>query len=147
MKKGRGFSLVEVIVTVALIAIVFLPIATLFPTGVLSLKKAENRQTAVYLAKESVEEVREMTLPLLPDPFGPNLQLDETGPLQAWVAGDSTSVRTRNLNSTAFTITRRVWAIRGMPGLPPSLVDVTVRVEYPGAISPVDVSSRFFREK
>lgn len=131
---SKGFSLVEVIVMISLIAIVLVPVATLFPTSVLSLKKTECRQTAIYLAKEYLEETRTRELPkLLPDNLPPdNLPIIEES-------------YTRQLNGATFTIIRRVWAINGRIDQPPSLVDVAVEVNYPMATVPVTISTRFFK--
>lgn len=145
-KHRRGFSLVEAVIMTALLAVIFVPIASLFPTGVLSLKRAEDRQTAVYLAKEYIEEARAVWLPNLPAAVTASLQLNETAKSWTTTAEDTPLISTREMNKTIFTITRRVWAIRGKSGLPPSLIDVLVMVEFPMSPVPVTISTRYYRE-
>lgn len=142
--KQNGFSLVETIVMAGLLAIIFIPIATLFPTGTLSLKRAENRQTVVYLAKEYLEEAKKLELPVLKSNLLSNLQLDEANKL--WVASDVSYSQTKTMNSTPFTITRKIWAIKGSVNYPPTLIDATVIVNYPGAPQAITISTRYYRE-
>jgi uncharacterized protein (TIGR02598 family) len=54
----RGFTLAEVIVAAGLVAMSALMIVTLLPSGVLSLKKAENLQAATAYALEVIEAHR-----------------------------------------------------------------------------------------
>lgn len=143
MKRGKnGTSLIEAVITAALIAIIFIPVTTLFPVATLARKSAENKQTATYLAKAYLEEVKSLVLPSLPDSFtGGKLELDKDN---YWVTIGEPFTDQRTLNKVNFTIERRIWVIKGERKHPPALVDVMVTVSYPTVVTPIVLSSRFF---
>ncbi len=55
----RGFNLIEVIVSIAIITIGLLAIISLFTTNIKGEIKSKNKLIAVYLANESIETVRQ----------------------------------------------------------------------------------------
>lgn len=146
MKKKFGYSLIEVIVATVLIAIIFVPVATLFPVAIIASKNTENRQTAVYLGKACLEEVKGLSLPSLPNGFKFGRALTNNN---AWVEREPPFpkcflFKRRKINKTTFTITRRIWVVEGQEDSPPSLVDATVIVTYPRQTAPIVLSSRFY---
>jgi prepilin-type N-terminal cleavage/methylation domain-containing protein len=58
MRNDRGFSLVEILIAIAILGVGFLVLAALFPMGSLSLRRAEQVSMATSLAREGVERVR-----------------------------------------------------------------------------------------
>ncbi len=56
--NNRGLSLVEVLVAVAILAVVFVPVFNLFMQGVTATKYTEDRLRAFSIAKRQVEAIR-----------------------------------------------------------------------------------------
>lgn len=103
--QGRvGFTLVEVIVAASLVGAGLLLVVGLLPSGVLSLKKAEDLQTATAYGMEVMEISRG---DLSHTPFLNDFQV--------------------MLNSTEFRVTREVMPVAGSDG---RLFDVLVTVSW-----------------
>lgn len=93
--RRRGFSLLEVVVALALAALVLPLVLDLLPTSALALKRAEDLQAATGLATRALDEMRA-------DPK----------PGQARV----------EINDTRFTVVREVFEVR--PGITDLVVRV-----------------------
>ncbi len=110
--------MVEVIVAVVLLAAALMLILALMPAGLLSLKKAENLQTAQGYASELLETAPvPTTLPSQPENFE------------------------RTLNGNRFEASR--WAEKTGP----HTYEWTVEVHWPRAQRPVTLKLRRFSEK
>jgi prepilin-type N-terminal cleavage/methylation domain-containing protein len=60
-KKNEGFSLIEVLIGLAIVAIGMLGLAQLFTYTVMSNSRAERMSSAVFLAQEQIDFHRNMT--------------------------------------------------------------------------------------
>lgn len=58
MKRPRALSLVEVIFTVSVLALVFMVLLNVLPTSILSVRKSEHRLTAGSVAQAVLDECR-----------------------------------------------------------------------------------------
>ncbi len=58
MTKADGFSLVEVLIAAAILAVTLLSLSSMFPTGYLNVDQGGERTTAVTLAQERIEWLR-----------------------------------------------------------------------------------------
>ena len=63
MKNTKGFSLVEVLVAAAILAVILLAIAGLFSTAYSNVGHGGHRTKAVALAKQKMEEFRDVIFP------------------------------------------------------------------------------------
>lgn len=63
MKNTKGFSLVEVLVAAAILAVILLAIAGLFSTAYSNVGHGGHRTKAVALAKQKMEEFRDGIFP------------------------------------------------------------------------------------
>lgn len=54
MKNNKGLTLIEVVLTIAIIGIITIPILGIFSTGVRNIVSAGNRTEEVYAEQESV---------------------------------------------------------------------------------------------
>lgn len=63
MRNAKGFSLVEVLVTAAILAVVLLAIASLFSTAYSNVGYGGRRTKAVALARQKMEELRDGIFP------------------------------------------------------------------------------------
>lgn len=115
-QTGRGFSLIEVIIASALVAAGVMVLLTLIPSGVLSLKKAEDLQTATAYGLEVMEISR--------------------GGFERSSALDDFHI---TLNSTEFHVTRQFWPVADTDN---RLFDVQVSVSWNGQPVPVQLSTR-----
>lgn len=106
MGRRRGFTLIEVILAVALVGAGLLVLVSLLPSGVLSLKKAEDLQTATAYGVEVMEASRR--------------GLAQTPHLADF---------TVTMNATEFHVTRLSQAVAGGGG---RLYDVCVNVSWHG---------------
>ena len=57
-RRNNALSLVEVLVAVAIVAVVFVPVFNLFMQGVTATKYTEDRQRAFSIAKRQIESIR-----------------------------------------------------------------------------------------
>jgi len=122
----KGLTLIEVIVATALIAISLFIIASIIPTGILSLKKGEDYQSASALGMSLIEEVR-----------------SEKPHHSSYPVTDI--VATRELNNTLFTLQRDIYALDQQS--PPRFFDVIVTIGWNRQPVPLRLSTRlFFRE-
>lgn len=112
----QGFTLVEVIISVALIGAGLLLVLSLIPSGVLSLKKAEDLQTATAYGLEVIEVTRS--------------GLENTAHLAEF---DVT------LNNTDFHVRRQYYEVSNTDG---RLHDVVVTIEWNAQSAPVQLSTR-----
>jgi uncharacterized protein (TIGR02598 family) len=115
-QASRAFTLVEVIVAVALIGAGLLLVVSLIPSGVLSLKKAEALQTATAYCVEVMETSR--------------MGLERTGYLDDFRV---------TLNTTEFHVVRQAASVPDTDG---RLFDVIVRAEWDGQPAPVVLGTR-----
>lgn len=60
-KRGEGFSLLEVVVGIALVAIAVLGLAQMFTLGVLNNLRAERIANASFLAQQQIDIMRNLT--------------------------------------------------------------------------------------
>ncbi|NDD26706.1 MAG: hypothetical protein EB084_00360 [Proteobacteria bacterium] len=114
--RPRGFTLIEVIISTALLVAGLLVVVSLIPSGVLSLKKAEDLQTATAYALEVMETSRN--------------GLEQTAFLDRF---------TVTLNDTEFTVLRETQVAPQTDG---RLHDVIVTVEWRGQPAPVRLATR-----
>jgi prepilin-type N-terminal cleavage/methylation domain-containing protein len=63
MKNRAGFSLVEVVITAAILGVVLLAIAGLFSTGYSNVGSSGRRTKAVAFAKQKLEQLRDSSFP------------------------------------------------------------------------------------
>lgn len=111
----RGLSLLEVVVALALIALVLPFLLNLVPSSALALKRSEDVNAASAYAAKLLEEVRADPSP---------------------TPGVVTS--TVRLNNTDFRIVREIYAVDRQP----SLHDVVVSVHGPARFAPIRVATR-----
>ncbi|MFQ5847580.1 MAG: prepilin-type N-terminal cleavage/methylation domain-containing protein [Candidatus Methylomirabilales bacterium] len=104
MRNARGFSLVEVLVASAILAVVLLAIASLFSTAYSNVGYGGRRTKAVALARQKMEELRDGSFP------------------------PSTTGSPETLES----IYTRSWAVT-VTGAPSQVATVTVTVSWPDA--------------
>lgn len=112
----RGFTIVEVLLAAALICGGLLCVVALLPSGVVSLKKAEDLQTAAAYGVEVIEATR--------------------SGVAATPGLDDFHV---TLNSTDFHVTRNAAQVPGTGG---QLVDVVVTLAWPRQKVPLTMSTR-----
>lgn len=103
-QRSSGFTLIDVIVAAALAGAALLLVISLVPTGVLSLKKAEDLQSATAYGLEVIESSRG--------------GLAQTAYLNEF---------TVTLNATSFHVERRSLTVAGSEG---RLCDVMVSVSW-----------------
>lgn len=60
-RKKEGFSFIEVLVGMALVAIAMLGLAQLFTLAILNNNRADQMTNAVFLAQEKIEQLRNLT--------------------------------------------------------------------------------------
>ncbi|MFQ5847191.1 MAG: prepilin-type N-terminal cleavage/methylation domain-containing protein [Candidatus Methylomirabilales bacterium] len=58
MTRAEGFSLVEVLIAASILAVALLALASMFPTGYLNVDQGGEQTTAVTLAQERIEWLR-----------------------------------------------------------------------------------------
>lgn len=137
--RARGFSLSEVIILLMLVSIAIIPIMGLFPFGRLALKKAEDLQSAVFLARQSMSLARATVCAHLTDP-----PLDSSVPA-------SHAVDAQTINGITYTIARDIYSVQAAPDPDDNtktdvvLMDVVVKVEWPTMRVPLLYSSRIYR--
>jgi prepilin-type N-terminal cleavage/methylation domain-containing protein len=61
LPKGKGFSLIEVLIGIAIVAIALLGLAQLFTYGVLTNSRAERMSNATFLAQQQIDSHRNLT--------------------------------------------------------------------------------------
>ncbi|MBN2408625.1 MAG: prepilin-type N-terminal cleavage/methylation domain-containing protein [Candidatus Aminicenantes bacterium] len=61
-KRGEGFSLLEVVIGIALVAIAVLGLAEMFTLGVLNNLRAERIANASFLAQQQIDIMRNLTV-------------------------------------------------------------------------------------
>jgi len=61
LPKRKGFSLIEVLIGIAIVAIALLGLAQLFTYGVLSNSRAERMSNATFLAQQQIDSYRNLT--------------------------------------------------------------------------------------
>ncbi len=114
----RGFTLVETIVAVVLLAAVVMLLLASIPPGLLGLKQAENLQTARGLALQLLETAPPpVALPSVPERFE------------------------RSLNGTRFQI------VRSVQKTGPHTYRLTVKVDWPRAGQPLQLRLRRFSSR
>jgi len=83
-EKGNGFTFIEVLVSMALVAVAILGLAQLFTYSVLNNARSERMTSATFLAQQQIDFIR-------------NLPADE---LNKWVVGDVDEFVDVNLDGT-----------------------------------------------
>lgn len=122
----KGFTLIEVIVATALVAISLFIIASIIPTGILSLKKAEDYQSASALGMSLIEDVR------AEKPHHASYPVTDL-------------VTERELNNTQFHVQRDIYALNQQS--PPRFFDCLVTIRWNRQPVPLKLSTRlYFRE-
>lgn len=58
MRKTRGFSLAEVLIATSITAVAFLAIVSMFPTSYTNVRQAGEKTTALALAQQRIEWLR-----------------------------------------------------------------------------------------
>lgn len=122
-----------------LVSIALIPIMGLFPFGRLALEKAEDLQTAVFLARQSMSQARATVAGTLTDP-----PLDSSVPA-------SHSVGTVTVNDVVYTVARDIYSVQSATDPDDStktnviLMDVVVKVEWRTMQTPLVYSSRLYR--
>jgi prepilin-type N-terminal cleavage/methylation domain-containing protein len=61
--KGKGFTLIEVLIGMALIGAAILGLAELFTLAMLQNRQADRIANATFLAQQEIDAIRNMTLP------------------------------------------------------------------------------------
>ncbi len=61
LRTKKGFSLIEVLIGIAIVAIALLGLAQLFTYGVLSNSRAERMSNATFLAQQQIDTYRNLT--------------------------------------------------------------------------------------
>jgi prepilin-type N-terminal cleavage/methylation domain-containing protein len=61
LSKRKGFSLIEVLVGIAIVSIALLGLAQLFTYGVLTNSRAERLSSATFLAQQQIDSYRNLT--------------------------------------------------------------------------------------
>jgi Tfp pilus assembly protein PilV len=124
LRKAEGLSLVEVIVAVALLSLILIPLVGVFPTSYMSIKKAEDYQTAASYAQALIQEVQADP----PDLDTLDQQVDRFEVV---------------LNGTAYLVTRGIYAVdTPREGRPHKLVDVAVHLAWKRIPESLLVTSR-----
>jgi prepilin-type N-terminal cleavage/methylation domain-containing protein len=60
-KRGKGFSLIEVVIGIALVAIAVLGLAQMFTLGILNNLRSEHIANASFLAQQQIDVMRNLT--------------------------------------------------------------------------------------
>lgn len=136
----RGFSLGDVLIVALLVSIALVPIMGLFPFGRQALKKAENLQTAIFLARQSMSDARAVVAPDLHNPpSDPSIPADH-------------AVVTETVNGVDYVVARDIYSVHAAPDPDDKakqdvvLMDVVVKVEWPTMQTPLLYSSRVYRK-
>jgi len=119
----KGFTLLEIVVSVLLVGGALIVIVGLIPTSVTSLKKAENIQAATLYATEVLEDARRV-----------DFRAD---------AANRWWKRTVEINRISFLVQREIYAVD--EGDPPRLYDVVVKVSWKPQPVPVELRSRVYQ--
>ena len=80
--KHKGFSLVEVVIAIAIVGIALLGLAQLFTYSVLINSRSERMTKATFLAQQRIEFLRNISstdLTALPNPTDEQIDLDNDG--------------------------------------------------------------------
>ncbi|MHB2015509.1 MAG: type IV pilus modification PilV family protein [Candidatus Xenobia bacterium] len=112
---SRGFTLVEILVSLAILAAGVVFVVSIIPTAVLTLQRAEDLQAATAYGQELVEDARAH----VPTAAGRDRDFQVT------------------LNRTEFHVTRDIVVF-------PDLEDVVVTLQGPSDQQPVKLATRLF---
>ena len=119
--RAPGWTILEVMVSVVLVACSLTVIVGIIPMGATSLRKSENHQAAILYANEVVEDAaRGDFVPVPADLF----QRDVT------------------INGIQYQVAREIYAVDAET--PPHLYDVVVRVAWGGQPVPVLLRTRVY---
>jgi len=124
--KVSGLTLVEIIVAVAIIATALILIVSIIPTGILSLKKAEDYQSASSYGMALIEEVKNRRPEHLAYPV---TDLDFN----------------RDFNNTTFHFQRDIYAIDVQ--VPHRLFDIVVTINWSQQPEPITLSTRVYYQE
>ncbi|MDQ7822007.1 MAG: type II secretion system protein [Candidatus Eremiobacteraeota bacterium] len=127
VNEERAFTLIEIVVALAILAASLILIISVIPTGVMSLKKAEDYQSASAYAAYLVEEARQQRPP------------SASYPLTDWVGEKA-------INRTVFTFQRDIYAVDRQE--PHRVFDIIVTVRWVRTPRPLTLSTRvYFQDK
>ena len=82
LKEAEGFTLIEAVISIALIAIAMLGLAQLFTYSVVSNSNADRMSTSAFLAQQQIDSIRNLTsdeLNTLTSPIDEVLDINQDG--------------------------------------------------------------------
>jgi prepilin-type N-terminal cleavage/methylation domain-containing protein len=126
MGHREGFTLIEMIVALGIIAVSLIMIISIIPTGVLSLKKAEDIQSASAYGMSLIEETRKSR--------------------PAYTAYPVTDLTAEKVfNNTRFLFQRDIYAIDSQN--PHNFYDIVVTITWSRQPQPLRLSTRILYQE
>jgi hypothetical protein len=120
----RGLSLVDVIFTASLLALVFMVLMSIFPTAMFSVRQTEHRQVAASVALAVIDECR--SGPFLPLASNGNYDVSSAGPLGDYLRRQ----RLTGADGLDYVPSLSVTAVNGSSVPRESLAQITVTVRW-----------------
>jgi prepilin-type N-terminal cleavage/methylation domain-containing protein len=114
--RDAGFTLVEVLVSIAVMTAVLTALTVFFTRSMRSVNQQGDRQTAIQLASDGMERMREVPGPLV----------------SAWLTTKSTAGNAETISRNGITYTR-AWDAPRVLSVRPALLYAVVRVSWRGA--------------
>ncbi len=94
-QRWRGFTLVEILVTIGVLAIVWVIVTQIFQNGFVALSDSRARVVAVAIANEQLEILR-------------NMPYDQLGTTTGWPSGTVPATQTIQRSGQSFTVASRI---------------------------------------
>lgn len=107
MRGQKGFSLVEVIIGVTILAVVIVGLLAALTTGILGIGRVDQRTMALNLAQSQLEHIKSQdyqTYDLTPTPY-PTIPSIPSGYTVAFIVSEVTGVGTHVLQQITVTVT------------------------------------------